>query len=309
MNHSINAAEPRRLLLATDLSAHCDRALERARLLAAEWQTELAILTVHEGPDVPAEVIGWLDGDREQHGAEAAAQRALLRDFEGSGVTPSLHLAEGPVADAIPAAAARLRSTLVIGGSARAETLGHLLLGSTVERLARTLTQPLLVVRQRARAPYRRILVPTDFSAASRLALETACALFPDSAVTLFHARQGGMEALAAQTTSDAAPARKESIRDACARFLDGCRLPAGARARLEVVVAAGSLDSLLARHVQEHAIELAVIGLHEQPGVLRVLMGSTAERLLRGLACDTMVVRAADDDNDAVGASPPRPG
>ena len=309
MNHSIDAAEPRRLLLATDLSAHCDRALERARLLAAEWRAELAILTVHEGPDVPAEVIGWLDGDREQHGAEAAAQRALLRDFEGSGVTPSLHLADGPVADAIPATAARLRSTLVVSGSARAETLGHLLLGSTVERLARTLTQPLLVVRQRARAPYRRILVPTDFSAASRLALETACALFPECAVTLFHAQQGGMEALAGQTGADAAPAR-----DACARFLDGCRLPAGARARLEVVIAAGNLDSLLARHVQEHAIELAVIGLHEQPGVLRVLMGSTVERLLRGLACDAivmrMVVRAADDDDDDVaGNSPPRPG
>ena len=302
MNHSIDAAEPRKLLLATDLSAHCDRALERARLLAAEWQAELAILTVHEGPDVPAEVIGWLHGDREQHGAEAAAQRALLRDFEGSGINPSLHLADGPVADAIPAAAARLRSTLVVSGSARAETLGHLLLGSTVERLARTLTQPLLVVRQRARTPYRRILVPTDFSAASRLALETAFSLFPDCAITLFHARQGGTEALAGQT--GAAPARDE-----CARFLDGCRLPPGARARLEVVIAAGSLDSLLARHVQEHAIELAVIGLHEQPGVLRVLMGSTAERLLRGLACDTMVVRAADDDDDAVGASPPRPG
>lgn len=293
MTYSIDAAEPRRLLLATDLSAHCDRPLERARLLAAEWRAELAILTVHEGPDVPAEVIGWLEGDQAHHGAEAAAQRALLSEFAGSGVRPTLHLADGDVADAIPAAAERLRSTLVITGSARCETLGHLLLGSTVERLARSLRPPLLVVRRRARAPYRRLLVPSDFSPAARLALENAVSLFPDCHITLFHAQQAGMEALAGQTSSDAAPAR-----EACTRFLDGCRLPAGARARIETVIAAGTLDSLLARHVQEHDIELAVLGLHEQSGMLRVLMGSTAERLLRGLACDTLVVRAGGNDD-----------
>ena len=285
MNPSNDAAQRQRLLLATDLSAHCDRPLERAKLLAAQWQAELAILTVHEGPEAPAEVIGWLDGDDGHHRAAAAAQRALLCEFDGSGVHPSLHLADGSVADAIPALAARLRSTLVITGSARCETLEHLLLGSTVERLARSLAPPLLVVRGRARGNYRRILVPSDFSAAARLALETAARLFPDCAITLFHG----------QTSADT-----ESAREACTRFLDSCRLPAGARARIEVVIAAGALDSLLARHVQEQAIELAVIGLHEQPGVLRVLMGSTAERLLRGLPCDTLVVRAGGDDATA---------
>jgi nucleotide-binding universal stress UspA family protein len=295
VNPSINAAESQRLLLATDLSAHCDRPLERARLLATQWRAELAILTVHEGPDAPAEVIGWLDGDHVRHETEAAAQRALLPEFDGSGVHPSLHLASGPVADAIPAAAERLRSTLVITGSARCETLGHLLLGSTVERLARSLSQPLLVVRRRARAPYRRILVPSDFSPAARLALETAVRLFPHGQITLFHARQAGIDALAGQTSAGTGPAS-----EACAHFLDGCRLNADARARIAVVICAGKLDSLLARHVQEHDIELAVLGLHDQPGMLRVLMGSTAERLLHSLACDTLVVRADGNDDPA---------
>ena len=52
MNQRIFAAAPQRLLPATDLSARCDRPLERARQLAAGWQAEQAILTVLEGPEV-----------------------------------------------------------------------------------------------------------------------------------------------------------------------------------------------------------------------------------------------------------------
>lgn len=295
MTQSINAVEPQKLLLATDLSAHCDRPLERARQLAAEWQAELAVLTVSEGPEVPAEVVGWLEGDAVHHAAEAAAQRALAREFDGSGIKLSLHLAEGPVADAIPAAAERLHSTLVIAGSARSETLGHLLLGSTVERLARSLSQPLLVVRRRAQDSYRRILVPTDFSHGARMALETAAALFPGRGLTVFHVQETGMEALAGTMPASATDTTTHA---ACARFLDSCRLPGGARERIELVVGAGKLETLLTRHVLEHDIELAVIGLHSQPGVLRVLMGNTADRLLRSLPCDTLLVRAGGHDD-----------
>lgn len=291
MNHLVDAGRPQRLLLATDLSAHGDRPLERARQLAAEWQAELALLTVREGPAVPAEVISWLEGDGV--GDERLAQRALARELEGSGLRASLHLAEGDIAASIVAAARSLDSTLVIAGSARAETLGKVLLGSTVERLARALPQPLLVVRRRTRGAYSRILVPTDFSQAARAALAAAVALFPDCAITVFHAQEAGMEGMLGQALSADAAARA-----ACVQFIDSCALPAGARQRVEVVIAAGPLESVLGRHVREHDTELAVIGLHHQPGVLRVLLGSTAERLSRTLACDTLLVRADGPDD-----------
>lgn len=43
---SSTAAPPARLLLATDLSARCDRALDRAAQLAGEWHAELVALNV-----------------------------------------------------------------------------------------------------------------------------------------------------------------------------------------------------------------------------------------------------------------------
>ena len=52
--------------------------------------------------------------------------------------------------------------SLIVTGTARDETLGRLLLGTTVEKLARQARQPVLVVKNRPRRPYRDVLVATD---------------------------------------------------------------------------------------------------------------------------------------------------
>jgi nucleotide-binding universal stress UspA family protein len=296
VNDSLDAPPPKKLLLATDLSARCDRPLERARQLAAQWQAALELLTVREGPQVPAEVVQWLAGPEASTEAEFDARRDIAREFEGCGFPVSLHFADGDVAEAIAQAAGRMDSDLVIAGAARANTLGEIFLGSTVERLARSLGRPLLVVRQRARAPYRRILVPTDFSAAARLALATAARLFPEAQLIAFHAHEAGLEALA-----DASPAGGGGgglgLRGE--RFLDACGLPPQVRARITVDSAPGAPQAATARYVREHGVDLAVLGLHGQAGMLRLFIGSKGEQLLRSLDCDTLLVcTEASDEN-----------
>src|SRR5690606_5948022 len=41
---------PSTILLATDLSARCDRALDRAAMLASQWHAELVVLHAIEDP-------------------------------------------------------------------------------------------------------------------------------------------------------------------------------------------------------------------------------------------------------------------
>lgn len=72
-----DSTPPARLLLATDLCAHCDRPLDRAKQLALEWQSELVILTVREGPRTPDEVSAWLDREATVSALELAARREL----------------------------------------------------------------------------------------------------------------------------------------------------------------------------------------------------------------------------------------
>lgn len=275
---------PPGLLLATDLSARCDRPLERAKQLADELSVPLVTLTVHEAPQAPGEVLQWMDDDAAR-GREQGARAELAREFGASGLAVSHRFGSGATAAAIVDTAASMPGALVITGPSRHDTLGDLLLGSTVEKLARALAQPLLVVRQRVRGPYRTIMVAIDFTPASKLALETAARLFPQARITAFHAHDADLLA------PDAPP------RAAFVRFLDGCALDGDALARVSMAIGEGDPASQLARHVVDNSIDLAVFGLHEESALMRLLTGSRSEHLLQEVVCDTLLVRAGEQN------------
>lgn len=75
-------------------------------------------------------------------------------------------------------------------------------------------------------------------------------------------------------------------------RFIDTCDLSAGMRQRLHFVVEYGALESALTHYVRANDVDLVVIGTHGHSGIMSVLLGSTAARLLDWLPCDTMIIR-----------------
>jgi len=283
---SISTPSPSGLLLATDLSARCDRPLERAKQLAGEFQCPLTVLTVHDAPQAPVDVIGWLADDAGRERAERAARAEHAREFGAGNLQVNQRFADAPVDSAILEAAATLPGAIVITGPSTDDSLGGLLRGSTVEKLAHGLHQPLLVVRQRVRGPYRRIMVAVDFTPAARLALETAAQLFPGRAITAFHAHD-----------SEDAAANETPPHDQLARFLDACTLPQTARALVTPVIGQGEPASQLTRYVLEHEVDLAVLGLHDESTLTRLLMGSRGDHLLQDVACDTLVIRSGESN------------
>jgi nucleotide-binding universal stress UspA family protein len=281
---------PGRLLLATDLSARCDRALDRAAQLAGEWKAELIALNVQEAPTAPDQMLSWASGEDDE-GRHRIARQQLHRDLAGLDVQVDVRTARGGEVPAIiREAAADSASGLVVTGVARSEPFGRFLLGSTVERLARTLPTPLLVVRTRARGSYQRIVVATDFSDSSRHALHAAARFFPGRELVLYHAYQLPLSGIAGATT----PARtgQDIETGECAAFLAASDLPADVRSRLRVVVGQGALETALCQYVREQEVDLVVMGTHGRSGLLDVLLGSTASRLLDWLPCDTLIVR-----------------
>lgn len=280
---------PRRLLLATDLSPRCDRALDRAAQLAKEWRAELLALNVLDPTSAPDQILAWADGADEKT-LQEVARRQLARDLAGSEIRASLRVTKsGDTTATILDVAANADADLVVTGVARNETLGRILLGSTVERLARTLHQPLLVVRNRARTAYRRIAVATDFSEASRAALAAALRLFPDRELILYHAHELPMSGL---STESGRPFTAEhgAVADTARAFLAGSREVA--RSGVRPVIELGKVELCLTRYVREHDIELVVMGAQGRSGIMDIVLGSTAARLLDWLPCDVMVVR-----------------
>lgn len=279
---------PHHLLLATDLSARCDRALDRAAQLAHGWQAELMALNVLDPAAFPDQALAWISGASDEQLLHVARQQ-LAHDLAAADVSAILRFARRQdVPAAIRETAASTQSGLVVTGVSSRETLGRLLLGSTVEDLARSLAEPLLVVRQRTRGPYRRIVVATDFSEPSRHALLLATRFFPGRELILYHAHMLAMSGL---VNASPHPGVFVGIEEAeCAAFLAATALPEGTTVR--PVIECGVIESTLSRYVREHDIDLVAMGSHGSSGLMSLLLGRTAAKLLDWLPSDLLLVR-----------------
>lgn len=289
MSDLANSANlPQRLLLATDLSARCDRALDRAAQLAERWQADLVAVNVLDLGSTPDQVLAWAGGASEQDLRDIARQE-LRRNTAGVSVPISLRVERGSEpAEVIRRVADEVQANVIVSSVARNEVLGRFLLGSTVEQLARSVTQPLLVVRQRARQPYRRIVVATDLTPGAHGGLQVAARLFQGQALQLYHAHElplaglsGRMETV--QSVSTAA-------QQACEALLSQTPLPPDTD--VSIYCERGAVTATLPAFVRQHEVDLVVLGIQAEPSLVSTLLGSTALRLLQWLPCDVLLVR-----------------
>ncbi|OZI40615.1 universal stress protein [Bordetella genomosp. 1] len=276
------------LLLATDLSARSDRALDRALLLARQHQTRLVALHVMEPP--PATALTTPAWKRLTPDHKALAEQRLADDLAEAGVPTQALVVRGHPVDAILDTATRESASLIVTGIARETTLGRLLLGTTVERLARVARQPVLVVKARPRKPYQDVVIATDFSEGSRQALRAALAVAPGARLTLFHAYAVPPEADALPAEVIAEHLRRDALLKAESFVRDTPEL--AGHARPEIVIQAGQPETLLSPFVFERRCDLVVTGTHGLTGILRTAIGSVAEKLLEALPCDVLIVR-----------------
>ncbi len=179
----------RRVLLATDLSARCDRALDRAAALAGIWQAELIAVHALEQPeDLYGEILGRQLPSWGRNDPAFIAKQQLRHDMMQTGQDFRVIVERGEPVDIILRSCEAQACDLIVTGIARDETLGRFTLGTTVDRLLRSSRVPLLVVKQRVRSPYNKVVVATDFSSSSQYALRAAVALLPHQSLALFHA-------------------------------------------------------------------------------------------------------------------------
>lgn len=276
-----NPDAPRRVLLATDLSSRCDRALDRSALLARQWHAGLVVVTV---VDADAGRHVDLSSARRRADASRKIKREIART--DADLTVEVVVREGDVGDQVADVAARTGSSLIVTGTARNELFGRLVLGTTVERLARSSRLPLLTVRNRVRGPYARIAVASDFSTSSRQALDTILGLLPQVQPLLFHAFDVPFLGLMDTQRDEVLAQAEADARAAAKEFLLNAGYPA-----LPVVVAHGDPAACLRAHVQADDIDLIVIASHGRSAIYKVLIGSVAQRILETAPCDTLLV------------------
>ncbi len=285
------STRPRRILLATDLSCRCDRALDRAIRLAAEWNAELVAAYVVE----PSKSLEYsLERSRplfrRRPDPVDRMRWRLKRDVASAADNIRTIVEKGEAADTLLAIADREACDLIVTGVARDEALGRIFFGGTVDRLVRRSTVPVLVVRDRPVRAYRDIVVATDFSEASLQALSAAATLFPQGRLTLFHAYDVPFAGLIQDRDFEAELREMEkALGD---KILSDERLEPGLRARTDVVIEHGTPERLLADYIEDKPVDLTVIGSHGRGALLDSLIGGTAMRLLENLEGDLLLVR-----------------
>lgn len=285
---------PATILFATDLSSRCDRALDRALVMARQWKARLVALTVVDAATAsPASAARALGTNSALAHADALrrAEQRLRADLAVDDLPLTIRVEQGPVTDAILATREEEAAGLIVSGVARNEALSRIVLGSSVDALARRSPVPLLVVRNRAREPYREVVVASDFSPTSRQALETAVMLFPDAGFTLFHAFGNPYPALAGM---DLARARHDGLRQAereAHAFLETCRLPQAIRQRIRTMPVHGDASVLLHTHGTTRPHDLVVLGTQRRGALASLFIGSVAQRILEQSENDVLVV------------------
>jgi nucleotide-binding universal stress UspA family protein len=292
----------RNILLATDLSARGDRALARAVALTAERQAHLIVLHAFEEFNESSLTYerhiepSWRAPPDAASIAKLRIRQALEAELGDVIEQATIVIEEGEPADVIERVSAERGVDLIVTGIAREGVFASrpVILGRTVERLLRRLSIPILVVRNRPRAPYRHILATTDFSEPSAYALQVALSFFSDQPLHLLHAFEiphpGAVSDLERHVETFRQPQEAE-----LRQFLASMVLPEEDRGRIVTHVELGLPAQLVREYVRDRGADLVVLGTRGRGAVMEALLGSTAKSILSSLPCDALVVRAPD--------------
>lgn len=287
-----------RILCAIDFSPPSRHAADRAARLARETGAALTLLHVTPAPAWLA-LEQWLGAAHPSARQLEARSRTELEALageltDGHHARPLTAHRTGAVIDAVVQEAAALGADLVVLAARGAGFLRRLAIGTTSERLVRRAAQPVLVVRQGARAVYRRALVAVDFSPWSRPAVEAARRVAPHAQCTLFTAYAIPFEEkLRFAGVDDAVmdhyrrKAREQAVRQLHALAADAGLLPGQWRP----CIVEGEASMRLLEQEQATDADLVVIGKHGQSAAEDLLLGSVTQHVLAEGSCDVLVV------------------
>ncbi len=291
------------LLVATDFSETAEAALD--------WATDIALAHDASIDLVHTLLLPNQMGDYLPSPPDMSAelqQAALLRLDQSAGrardrgveVTPELRL--GLPSQAILAAARDAGVDLVVMGTLGTTGIRHLLLGSTAERVVQRAHCPVLTIHpdDREHRPLRQVLVPTDFSNDTELAIEAALRVLPagePASLTLLHAYHLPFEYTAYGTIptsldyymKDSEGEALEKLGEAKARLAqDGLEV--------NVIAQQGYPPDVIVQSAQALGADLIAMGTQGGSAISNIFLGSTARRVVQTAGCPVLTVRRPDE-------------
>lgn len=285
-------APPKKILLATDLNARSDRALDRSIALMRHYQARLVLLHVLEANAEPsgARRIPFFPVNRLVDPRIDGARRQLLDYLGEAGTSAQIRLEEGAPHRVIMRVAREEGCDLIVTGVARNEALGRFSLGKTTDRILRAAEAPVLVVTERVRAPYRNVVALTDLCAASKRAVEIAAAFFPDQSISALYAFAAARATAVGERDRYIEQMRAVAERD-LREFIAGADLSPRQRDRMAQLVEFGDELPLLRELARLSSVDVVVVGATRRMPLLDAVFGGRVTRIISSVPCDVLIV------------------
>jgi nucleotide-binding universal stress UspA family protein len=299
----------RNVLVPIDFSEPSLEAIEFALPLLKQFGAELHLVHVFE-PDYPLSSLMTMPLIVPELEADKRVRRHLKDVAKKYGVElrrENIHAVRGRPFEEICRLARELGTDLIVTATRGNTGLKHLVLGSTAERVVRYSPCPVLVVRPVDRKKkaggngkmpralsFRKILVPIDFSDCSMKGLEYAKALAKqfESTLVLLHSVHFQYYVASDEYArydlpllmQKAEKAAQEQMRDLVQKTnWDGIQVEQS----LEI----GHAGQQICARAQDHGADVIVTSTHGTTGLKHILLGSTAEYVVRHARCPVLVV------------------
>jgi nucleotide-binding universal stress UspA family protein len=261
------------ILIAHDLRDTADMALCRAAQLAQQHNAKLTILHVLD-PTQSSQV-------HEQ--AHKTLDRSLTQ-YAPPG--SKLQLISGKPSEVVLQQVAELGCDLLVLGAHHQRH--DFFSGTSLDRIARNCSVPLLLVARGECQPYQRALAAIDFSLCACSALEQAYRLLPATAelhaLHVFEPDKGTLKQVEAQLQIQSALI-DQLLED------EAQILPADGPTLTHSMQQGGILRGLQ-EQLKTRRCELLVLGSHGRSALSQALLGSLAQHFLHKAPCDILVVR-----------------
>ena len=278
------------ILAATDFSTRSQRALRRAGLLAQERGAELALVHVVDD-DHPPDLVALETREAERILSEQIRAMGELR-----GVRCRPLVVAGDPFDGIVRTAMSTKADMVVMGAHRKQLLRDIFVGTTIERVIRTGSSPVLMVNREVEEGYRTVLAAVDISEPSVHAIRTSknLGLLSSAQLVLVHAflpiAKGKMSlaGVSGDSIDEYVASERSRAAKEMAAFLDDRAM---GDYKQSVIVKEGAPLTVIVSAVQRLQPDVLVVGTHGRSGIAKALLGSVTEAVLRSLDVDILAV------------------
>ncbi len=288
----------KRMIVGLDIFAKSNNVLKRAMMVAKENKAELFIVHAVETPwfSVPSyfsgkEVTVDIKGITKKIEKKI---KAVNRDYK---VPYSVIVREGNADDILLYESKLLKVDMVVIGANKKSKKKFL--GTTAQKVANQSHLPVLIVKNRVKAPYKNIVAPTDFQIQSKQSILFAKNIFPAIKIKAVHTYEAfyaagiytadsyTLEGLDIQAYNKAA---KDSAQSNLKKFMKDLSIKKG-----EIIDGEFNSKEILLKYINKGSYDLVVIGSRGTSGFFKAWLGSVAASISRETPRDVLIYVPVD--------------